>query len=269
MTTLKIASSQFAVSDNIDKNISHIKKQIKNASNKGVNLIHFCECSLSAYAGIDFPAYNTTANKKIENGITNICELALLHNIWVIFGTHFFESETKKPFNCLFVVNNKGKIETRYNKRLLAQFDLDWYSAGKEPGIFEIKGIKCGLLICHEWRYPELYRQYYKLGVQLLFQSWYDGNYSEQEYLEEGKNLGEVIPGFARGNAANNKLWISASNTSKKQQGFPAFVCRPDGVIQGKLKRNTSGILITEIDFEKEYMDLSSHLRDEVIKRNY
>lgn len=265
MTILKIATSQFAVNSDIEKNLSIIKRQINTAAMKGAHLIHFCECSLSAYGGIDFPNYSEENTQQIQKGIAKICELAQLHNIWVIFGSHIFEGEIEKPFNSLFVINNKGKIEHRYDKRFLAQFDLDWYSAGKKPGLFEINGIKCGLLICHEWRYPELYRQYYKLGVNILFQSWYDGNYSEQEYLEEGKNLGEVIPGFVRGNAANNKLWVSAANTCKKQQGFPAFVCRPDGFITGKLKRNTTGILFSEIDFSKEYIDLSSHLRDEVI----
>ena len=263
---LKIATSQFAVSSEIGKNLSIIKKQIKNAAEQKAAIIHFSECCLSGYGGFDFEKYSPETEKQIQNGISEIQKAAKRYQIWVIFGTHFFENKIEKPFNSLFVINNNGEIEFRYDKRLLAEFDLDWYTPGKSPGIFEIDGIECGLLICHEWRYPELYRQYYKVGVELLFQSWYDGNYSEEEYQSEGKNLGEVIPGFVRGNAANNKLWISASNTSKKQQGFPAFVCRPDGVVTGKLKRNSSGILISEIDFDKEYSDLSSHLRDKVSK---
>ncbi|NOR74147.1 MAG: hypothetical protein GQ525_03200, partial [Draconibacterium sp.] len=217
----------------------------------------------------DFEKFNRDAETQISNGISEIREQAKQYNIWVIFGTHFFEGEGEKPFNSLFVINDKGETDIRYDKRLLAEFDLDWYKPGTEPSIFKINGIKCGLLICHEWRYPELYRQYYRLGVELLFQSWYDGNYTEEEYLDEGKNLGEVISGFVRGNAANNKLWVSAANTSKKQSSFPAFVCQPDGRIFGKLKRNTSGVLISEIDFDEEYIDLSSHLRDKVIGMNY
>lgn len=266
---LKIATSQFAVSSDIGKNLSTMKKQIKFAADKGVDIVHFCECSLSSYVGIDFKEFNSEATNKIQNGIARICELAQLQNIWVIFGTHLFEGKMKKPFNSLFVINNNGEIKTRYDKRLLSEFDLDWYSAGTEPGIFELKGIKCGLLICHEWRYPELYRQYYHLGAELLFQSWYDGNYSEEEYQTVGKTLGEVIPGFVRGNAANNKLWISAANTSKKQSSFPAFVVQPDGVVLGKQKRNVAGILISEIDFDKEFMDLSGHLRDKVSRMKH
>lgn len=267
--TLKIASAQFAVCSNIDKNLQAIKKQVKFAAENKAGLIHFSECCLSGYGGFDFKEYLPESEKRIQNGIQEIMDLAHNYNIWIIFGTHFFESKNTKPYNSLFVINNLGKTELRYDKRLLAEFDLNWYKAGAHPGIFTINEIKCGLLICHEWRYPELYRQYYHLGVKILFQSWYDGNYSEEEYQREGKNLGEVIPGFVRGNAANNKLWISAANTSKKQSSFPAFVCRPDGFITGKLRRNVAGVLIREIDLKKEYPDLSSHLRDKVSRMKY
>lgn len=267
--TLKIASTQFAVCSNIDKNLLAIKKQVKIAAQNKADLVHFSECCLSGYGGFDFEKYNAETEIQIKSAIHEIRKLAKIHSIWIIFGTHFFEGKQENPYNSLFVINSEGEIEIRYDKRLLSEFDLDWYSAGTEPGVFELNGIKCGLLICHEWRYPELYRQYYKLGVQLLFQSWYDGNYTEEEYQSEGKNLGEVIPGFIRGNAANNKLWVSASNTSKKQSGFPAFVCNPDGKVLGKLKRNVTGVLISNINFTNEYMDLSSHLRDKVIGMKY
>lgn len=267
--TLKLATSQFPVSDEIGNNMNFIKKQIAQAAQVDAKVIHFCECSLSAYAGIDFPKYTEKQNHEIQESIASICQQAQLYKIWVVFGTHLFEKGMKKPYNCTFVINSDGEIVHRYDKRFLSGFDLDWYAAGHNPGIFEIDGIKCGILICHEWRYPELYRQYYTLGVELLFQSWYDGNYSAREYREEGENLGEVIPGFVRGNAANNKLWISAANTCKKQQSFPAFVCRPDGFVTGKLKRNTTGLLFSEIEFDHTYIDLSSHLRDEALQLKF
>lgn len=266
---IKVATCQFAVGADIRKNFSAIKKQVKTAAQNNADIVHFSECCLSGYGGFDFEKYLPETEKQIQKSISEIQKQAKTHKIWVIFGTYYFERKSNKPFNSLFVIDNNGKIKHRYNKRLLSEFDMDWYTAGKEPGVFEINGIKCGLLICHEWRYPELYRQYYHLGVELLFQSWYDGNYNEEEYQSEGKNLGEVIPGFVRGNAANNKLWISAANTSKKQSSFPAFVCRPDGSILNKLKRNVTGVLLSKIDINQKFIDLSSHLRDRLSKMKF
>jgi len=266
---ITVATSQFEVSANVGKNMSVIKRQIKSAADKNADVVHFSECCLSGYGGFDFEAYDPETEKQIRRGISEICLFAKSNKIQVVFGTYFFEEDQQKPYNSLFVINAEGDIVTRYDKRLLAEFDLDWYSAGRNPGVFEINGIKCGLLICHEWRYPELYRQYYHLGVEVLFQSWYDGNYTDDEYQNEGKNLGEVIQGFVRGNAANNRLWVSASNTSKSQSSFSAFVCRPNGSISGKLKRNTAEVLISEIDLDQEFIDLSSHLRNEVSRMKW
>jgi predicted amidohydrolase len=82
------------------------------------------------------------------------------------------------------------------------------------------------------------------------------------EYRETGKNLGEVITGTIRGYAANNHLWISASNTSQKESCFPAFVVRPDGEIPGRLRRNETGVLITAVDTSQQFEDPSGHHRD-------
>ena len=39
---------------------------------------------------------------------------------------------------------------------------------------FTVNGILCGVLICFDVRFPELYRAYKKLGVHLLFHSFYN-----------------------------------------------------------------------------------------------
>jgi len=95
------------------------------------------------------------------------------------------------------------------------------------------------------------------MKVRLLFQSWYDGNLSPDRYLREGKELGELITGTVRGNAA--------SNYSKKESIFPGFVAQPDGRIMHKLSRNRVGVLISRIDTEEVFTDPSSHNRNRLL----
>jgi len=164
------------------------------------------------------------------------------------------------------LIGPDGEIRERYDKRFLTgnydEEDHFHFTPGKRRVIFEIGGVKCGLLICHEWRYPELYRDYKKSGVDLVFQSWYDGGLSQTEYADEGAELGNLITGTVRGNAANNYLWISASNTCRPQSSFPAFVARPDGKIIHQLHRNKAGLLLTEIDLNRNFVDPSGPWRD-------
>ena len=136
------------------------------------------------------------------------------------------------------------------------------FKVGNKPVIFEVNGIKCGMLICHEWRYPELYREYLRLGAKIVFHSWYDGNISREKYLLEGKQVGTLITGTARGSAANNYIWISGSNTSKRESCFASFVLQPDGKILNQLPRNKPGVLINKIDLNRKFEDPSFYGRE-------
>ena len=265
-----VATCQFPVVSDISANLYAIKSQMMIAHAKGADVVHFSECSLSGYAGLDFNDIEEQDDGLLQDAFHTVKETALYYKLWTIVGSHHFEPGRDKPFNSLYLINPFGGLSGRYDKRLLTGGDGGWdqkyYIPGSEPVVFEINGILCGLLICHEWRYPEVYREYKRLGVELVFQSWYDGNMTYREYQENGKNLGEVIIGTVRGNAANNCMWISASNTSKKESCFPSFVVQPDGILVNKKRRNIPGVLISRIDTERAFGDPSGHLRNDIDK---
>jgi predicted amidohydrolase len=263
---ITIATCQFPVGSDVQSNAAYIQMQMRIARSRNADIAHFSECSLSGYAGMDFDGFQTREEHQLVGCLQQIEDLASDLNLWVIVGSHHHESGMGKPYNSLYVINPEGEMTVRYDKRLLTGGDVgsdqQYYTPGIHPVTFSLNGIRCGLLICHEWRYGELYRQYERLGTQLIFQSWYDGKMTYPEYQDKGQNLGEVIVGTVRGNAANNHLWISASNTSKKESCFPAFVVRPDGAITSRLRRNETGVLITPVDTSQHFEDPSGHLRD-------
>jgi len=261
--TLKIATAQFEVSANIKRNRDKIIKLIIEASEQSVEVIHFSECCLSGYPSIDFiKCFN---DPEITSSLSQIRAQAAASNIWVIIGTHYYQSLESKPFNSLLVFNNKGEEVCRYNKRILAgspnESDQAHFQAGSNASYFFIKGIKCSLVICHEWRYPEIFRECHNNDVQVVFHSFYDGNLSNAEYHATGEELGELIMGSQRGNAANNYLWLSSSNTCKSEQVYPSSLIRPDGSIQGRATRNKEGVIISEINLDDKFIDPSYYGR--------
>ncbi|MEZ5083924.1 MAG: carbon-nitrogen hydrolase family protein [Bacteroidales bacterium] len=262
---LKIATCQFPVSANVESNCAFIIKQMKLAKSIKADIVHFSESCLSGYAGIDFPNIESKDYDEIQNALEKIRATARQLKIWALIGSHHFEENQVKPFISLHLFNPDGKITDRYDKRILAgsegELDNKFYSAGEKAVVFKIKGSTCGLSICHEWRYTELYREYKKLKVDLIFQSFYDGNFSPEYYREDGKELARLIIGTMRGNAANNYLWISVANTSRKESGFPSFILQPDGKILHKLVRNRTGVLITDIDIDQKFIDPSFYGR--------
>lgn len=91
--------------------------------------------------------------------------------VWVILGASHRLSGNHKPYNSLYVIDSAGTIVDPYDKRFCTVGDLKHYSPGDHFAAFDVNGVRCGLLICYDIRFPELYRQYAKLGVQLVFHS--------------------------------------------------------------------------------------------------
>jgi len=262
---ITIASCQFEVSNNVLQNHSSIQELIKEAHIQNADVAHFPECCLTGYGGIQLKSIKLEGFELVLSSIEEIKKMAARLGIHVILGTHYFIEGCSKPRNSLLVINDRGEQQERYDKRILAgtyhTMDHLYYSAGEEAIIFELKGFKCGLVICHEWRYPELYREYKKLGAELIFHSWFDGGLTNDEYQEYGKAEGELIMGAVKGYAANNYLWVSGSNISSKQSCFSNFVAQPDGQLLNQSPRNVQHVLVTEIDLGQKFNDPSFHGR--------
>jgi predicted amidohydrolase len=286
---LKIATSQFPVSEFIEENFENIQNQIQEAKNKGCDLIHFPECSLSGYAGIDFPSFENFNWELLKIKSMKILELARRENIWIILGSTHKLNEPNNPHNSLYIIDNNGKIIDRYDKLFCAgddtykSNDLAYFSSGNHFTYFEVKGVKCSVQICHDYRYPELYRELKRNNVRVVFHSYHAGNMNverkefmqssfkpELEEFNFGKTYPEqTMPTTMVSYAANNYIWISCSNTSAFESCWACFVVRPDGIIIGNLKKNSKGILITEIDTETEYFDSTKFWRERALNGIY
>ena len=86
----------------------------------------------------------------------------------VMYGV--IEKGKKKNFNTLVHLNNQGKIIASYRKIHPFSYSKEniFYGKGKETVITKVKGIKIGLSICYDLRFPELYRFYAKEKVHLI-----------------------------------------------------------------------------------------------------
>ncbi|HEY5363138.1 MAG TPA: carbon-nitrogen hydrolase family protein [Aestuariivirga sp.] len=281
---LVIATCQFPVSADIKRNCRHISAQMRKAKTRGADVIHFPECALSGYVGTDFPSYANFKWDELDKYIRRLIEVARELKLWVVVGSTHQLTGKHKPHNSLYIINDKGELVDRYDKRFCAgnakeaSGDLAYYTAGNHFTLFSIKGIRCGALICHDYRYPELYREYKKRGVQLMFHSYHAGGMDAKKYKEIQKDIlpfakfneGSTFPAITmpatmRSYAANNYVWISCPNSSARESCWPAFFVRPDGVITGKLRRNQSGILISTIDTNQKWYDSTAAWRERAV----
>ena len=268
--SLKVATCQFPISGDLKKDCNHIVRQMKQAKAGGAHVAHFSETALGGYGGKEVKSFATYDWDTHTACAESILDTAGKLKIWAIVGTNHRLSGKHKPHNSLYIINDRGKLVDRYDKMFCtgnntSEGDLKHYSPGSRFVTFTIKGVKCGALICYDFRFHELYREYYKLGVKLMFHSYHNGH-SSAANLKKYNIWGVIVPTTMQAYAANNAMWISANNTSNPASCWSSFFVRPDGIITGRLTNNRAGVLISTVDTKKKFYDLPGQWRHRAIK---
>lgn len=173
MTKLKIAAIQMTSGPDKEKNLKQAEKLIKIAASKKAKFIVLPEV-------FNFRGNLNKAKEIAENipGYSSnfISKLAKKFKVWILIGSMLEKIRDNKPFNTSVLINPNGKIVAKYRKIHLFDIKLKGKEileskrneAGKNPKLVSINGIKTGLSICYDLRFPELYRFYSKKGAHIL-----------------------------------------------------------------------------------------------------
>ena len=256
---LKIATCQFAVGRDIRRNARQICEFMRKAGKAGADIVHFSECALSGYVGTDFPNFEGFDWQLLREETQNIMALAGKLGLWVVLGSTHRLTEPNKPHNSLYLINPKGKIVDRYDKRFCTKGDLRRLTPGNRFVYFTINRVKCSLLICFDLRFPEIYRQLYKQKVNCIFQSFYNAR-------QKGPSVHtHIMRQTMQCRAATNHFWVSMANSSGYYSPYPSCFIQPDGRIVRQLKANRPGMMINTIDLSKRFYDPMAGFRDMVI----
>ena len=233
---LEVATCQFHVSGNIDENAKYVEDFIKQAADNEADIVHFSEAALSGYARVDVPDFDNYDWNKLRARTREIMGLAREHNIWVVLGSAHYLCPEEKPTNCLYVISNEGKIVDRYDKSMCTGGDLMAYTPGNHLVTIDLKGVRCGFLICYDSCFPEMYNVYRHKGVEVMFHSFYNARHRGKTILDE------IIPAEIRVRASDNLMWVVANNSSADHSAWPTCIARPDGSLTA-LERGVPGIL--------------------------
>jgi predicted amidohydrolase len=253
--TLRIATCQFGVTGSVAQNARAIRGFLKKAKKAEADVVHFSECALSGYAGADFGSFEDYDWELLKEETQSIMGLAAELGLWVVLGSTHPLTPPHKPHNCLYLIDSQGKIVTRYDKRFCTSGDLDHYTPGNRFTTFDLSGVKCSLLICFDLRFPELYRELYKLGVRCLFQSFYNARQRGQSVHTQ------IMRQTMQCHAATNHFWVSMTNSSGYYSPYPSCFIQPDGVIAGQLRPNRPGLMVNTVDLGRDFYDPMADFR--------
>lgn len=151
------------------QNIEKIKKLINNNAKPETDIIFLPEVWTVGWACEYFPESAETLDD--SEVIRTLSELAKTHNVNIVGGS-FITKKDGKMFNTCPVINRKGELIATYDKCHLFSYYGDkegtYITEGSNPVIVDIEGVRAGLTICYDIRFPEIYRAYAYKGVDLM-----------------------------------------------------------------------------------------------------
>jgi predicted amidohydrolase len=170
MEKIKIATAQFENKSN-DKayNLSVMDQMAGDAASKDCDIVAFHECSVHGYTF----ARNLSKEEMLEvaevlpegESIGKLQAIAQKHDITILSGL-FEKDADNNIFKAQVVVDKTGMV-AKFRK--IHPFINPNITPGNEYCIFEIKGWKCGILICYDNNVIENVRATKLLGADIIF----------------------------------------------------------------------------------------------------
>jgi len=209
----------------------------------------FCEAARAEAALITFPeqfatGWDPASNKNSEEltgpTVTGLRRLAEKYSIAVVGS--FREAFTPKPKNTSIAIGCNGEILTTYSKIHLFTPGLEnlAFTPGTGLSTFTIEGVRFGLAICYDLRFPELFRLYRRKGVHAVIvpAAWPK---SRLRYWEI----------FIQSRAAENQMYVAGVNTTGTnpvdQYAGASMTADPHGTIIARAGEGNE-LLYYEID---------------------
>ncbi len=169
MRSLSIAAAQFEPHDG-DKNynLSVIESLTSQAKNKGADVISFHELSITAYTFIKDLKKNELVKlaEKVPDGPSTQKLIAIAKKYDITIFAGLVELENDNIYNTYICVNAGGLI-AKYKK--IHSFISPFMTSGDQYVVFNLKGWKCGMLICYDNNVIENVRATALLGAEIIF----------------------------------------------------------------------------------------------------
>ena len=240
---MRLAAYQFDVSGDVKKNTEKIINAVVKAAENKADFIAFPECAFSGYPPTDLASSKDFDLETLPAVLNKLQELSDAHKITILVGSIAFD---ETYVNRAFLIAPKRDIK-HYDKRALYGYDSDNFERGNTDGIFQINGLKVGVRICFEARFPEYFRELYKEETDLNVVIFYAvSDFDDTEKYD-------VLRSHLISRAAENVTPIFAVDAITPFQSAPTCFINASGKVLKELDRNKEEILF--YDFEKSELN--------------
>jgi len=246
-----IALASPCVATSLDEGLDKIDRFLSEAAAQGAAVVCFPEAYLPGLrgVGIDVLPFGPAEHAKV---LKVVGQLARTHAVATILGTERLTEAGRQI--AAYVFDAEGRIQGYQTKTQLDPSEDQNYVPGNTRQLFEIKGMKFGVAICHEgWRYPETVRWAAVRGAKIVFHPQHTGSDHEGVRLTQWGAVDNpyYYEKAMMCRALENTIYFASVNYALRFQEAATSLIAPPGQCQAYLPYGHEGLLVQEIDLEK------------------
>jgi deaminated glutathione amidase len=248
---MRVAVCQLNSQQDRDANLAAGRDLLKRAATGGADLAVLPE--YSDYLG---PGPAAPAPQPLDGPYpTAFAEAAAAHRMWVVVGS-FHEAGVGdgRTYNTSLVFDRAGTLVAVYRKIHLYDVEIAgrvsfqesrWVAAGDAPATVDVEGVRVGLSICYDLRFPELYRRLVDDGAQVLL-------VPAAFMLHTGRDHWEVL---LRARAIENQCYVlAAAQVGDHEPGRTCYgrsmIIDPWGTVLAQAPDDV-GVTIADLDLDR------------------
>ncbi|ADU32463.1 N-carbamoylputrescine amidase [Evansella cellulosilytica] len=260
MRKVKVAATQMSCSCDVNENISKADKLVREASDKGANIIliqelfetpYFCQKEKAEYY-----AYATEIES--NRAINHFKKVA--KELQVVLPISFYEKKNNARYNSLVVIDADGSLLGTYRKSHIPDgpgYEEKFYFNPGDTGfkVWNTKYGKIGVGICWDQWYPEAARCMALMGAELLFYPTAIGSEPHDDTIDSKDHWQTVMLGHAAANLvpviASNRVGVEEDDDSKITFYGSSFIAGPQGNKIEEADRTEETVLVAEFDLDE------------------
>ncbi len=245
---IALASPRAATS--IEDGLQKVEQCLSSAAAQGAEIVCFPEAYLPGLRGLDFdvPAFDAASHERV---LKTAAALSRKYAIATIIGTERVVQAGRQIVSHVF--DSSGQHLGSQTKNQIDPSEDPYYVPGTARRMFEIVGVKFGIVICHEgWRYPETVRWAAVRGARIVFHPQHTGHDREGVCPTQwGAMDGAYYEQAMMMRSRENTIYFASVNYALKYPESATSVIDPSGECIAYLPYGEEGVLVHEIDVEK------------------
>jgi predicted amidohydrolase len=248
--SMRIALATPPMPGSIDDCIHWIGKLTEEASRQQASIICFPESYIPGYPLLQFDQAQRSP-EKLKAALDKACAIASAKGVGMILPMDWHGPAGL--LNLAFVISPAGEVLGYQTKNQLDPSEDNKWLPGTERSIFEVEGVKFGIVICHEgFRYPESVRWAARNGAAIVFHPNCTGSDDlggpDGHPTEWGQKDSPYYEKATMLRALENTVYFASVNYCFNFPDSATAVVGPDGQCLAFQPYRQPGVLVTEID---------------------